>query len=114
MLQGTIEPITNREDWIERVEVRDESNALVNLTGSTIVVAVRERMSKQAVLNGSTISGEVIIDALGTFQWTFPLAQMRNLTVNQTYDIGCTIKNGSGITRQFFIGSVPVLDGIVP
>src|SRR5262245_66530786 len=113
MLQAVIEPVSNREDWIDQCEVRDENNALVNLTGAVIVIAVRDPTTKSNVLKADTASGSITLPALGIFQFTFPLAQMHGLVASRSYEVGCTIKLGS-ITRQFFIGSVNVLDGVVP
>ena len=115
MLQAVIEPISNREDWIEVCEVRDyESNELVDLTGAAIVMAVRDKTSKVQVLNASTDDGTIIIQGLGTFRWQFPLSSMRGIAVSRSYEVGCTIQLNGGPTQQFFIGTVNVLDGIVP
>lgn len=113
MLQAVFEPVSNREDWINQCEVRDENNQLVDLTGANIVLAVRDRSTKNNLLNANTGNGSVVIQATGVFQFTFPLSQMRGLDASKAYDIGCTIQL-NGATQQFFIGSVNVLDGIVP
>ena len=38
---------------------------------------------------------------------------MHGLDASKQYKVGCTI-NLNGVTKQFFTGSVPVIDGIVP
>jgi hypothetical protein len=113
MLQATMEPVSNREDWVQQCEVRDEANDLVDLTGAVIVLAVRERKSQVQVLLAQTADSTIVVQALGIFQFTFTVAQMRGLDASRAYDLGCTILLNS-VTSQFFIGSVPVLDGIVP
>jgi hypothetical protein len=113
MLQAKFEPISNREDWVEQCKVFDLNGALFDLTGATIVLAVIERQSKQQKLLASTTAGTIVIQGLGVFEFTFPVGQMRGLDASKAYDVGCTIlKNGR--TRQYMIGMVPVIDGIVP
>lgn len=113
MLQATFEPVSNREDWIEQCEVRTEAGVLVDLSAAVIVMAVRERQSKQQKLLAQTADSTITIDATGIFTFTFTLAQMRGLDASKAYDMGCTIQL-NGTTQQFFVGSVPVIDGVVP
>ena len=113
MLQAVFEPVSNREDWIDQCEVRDDNNALVNLTGATIVIAVRDRTTKGNLLNAKTADGTIVIQGIGIFQFTFTVSQMRGLDASKSYEVGCTILL-NGVTQQFFIGTVSVLDGIVP
>lgn len=113
MLESHFEPVSNREDWVEQVEVRSEAGVLVDLSTAVIVMAVRERQSKQQKLLAQTSDSTITIDGVGFFTFTFPVSQMRGLDASKTYEIGCTIKL-NGATQQFFIGTVPVIDGIVP
>ena len=114
MLQASFEPVSNREDWIQQCEVRNGTGALVDLTGSVIVLTVREHSTQQQKLLGQTSDGSVVIQGPGLFQFTFPLNQMHGLTASKAYDIGCTIKLSGGPTKQYFVGTVPIIDGIVP
>jgi hypothetical protein len=113
MLQATMEPVSNREDWVQQCEVRDENNDLIDLSSAVIVLAVRDRKSKVQVLLAQTSDSTIVIQATGVFQFTFTESQMRGLDASRAYDLGCTLQL-NGTTSQFFIGSVPVLDGIVP
>jgi len=114
MQQVIIEPVSNRADWIDQVEVRDDdTDALVDLTGAVIVLAVRDRKAQQQRLLAQTGDSSIVIVGTGVFQFTFPVSAMRGMDVSRAYDVGCTIQLG-GVTQQFFIGSVNVLDGIVP
>lgn len=114
MLQALFEPVTNREDWIQQCEVRDQDDNLFDLTGCTIVMVVRERKTRIQRMIAQTTDGSIVIQSAGVFQFTFPLAQMHGLDVNVSYEVGCTIKLPTGVTQQFFVGSVPLIDGIVP
>jgi hypothetical protein len=114
MLQAVIEPVSNREDWIEQCEVRDENNQLIDLTGATIVVSVRDRTSKNILMTASEPPALEIL-GLGFFTWSFPVGQMRGLDASKQYEVGCTIKSGvTSVTKQFFVGTVSIIDGIVP
>lgn len=114
MLKAAIDPVTNRQDWVDQCEVRDEDdNGLVDLTDAVIVLSVRDRNSKETIMTAKTDDGTIVVQGPGIFEFTFTLTQMRTLEVSKAYDVGCTVVRND-ITQQFFIGAVPVLDGIVP
>jgi hypothetical protein len=113
MFNVILEPISNREIWVDQVEVRDSSNTLVDLSLATIVLSVREPKGKRIILTATTDDATITILSLGIFQWAFTLAQTRNLCV-ETYELGCTIDIDSATGPvQFFVGTVSVVDGIV-
>lgn len=113
MLQVIFEPVSNRADWVDQVEVRDgDTDDLVDLSAATIVLAVRDPSTKMVLLTAQTSNGTITIDGLGVFGFTFTVSQMRGLDAGKRYEVGCTIKIG-GVTQQFFTGSVSVLEGIV-
>lgn len=105
------EPITNREDWIDQFEVRDVSNALVDLSAASINLSVRDKTSKRVHLHAEVGSG-ITVDGLGLFTVSFLVGQMRSLDASLTYEVGCVIKRGNS-TQQYFTGVIPVMDGIV-
>lgn len=113
MLHAVIDAVSNREDWIEQVEVRDVTNVLVDLSTATIVFAVRDKQTKAQLLLASTADGNITIVGTGVFQWEFTEEEMRGMDASRAYECGCTIAL-NGTTKQFFIGTVNVLDGIVP
>lgn len=131
MLQGVLDPVSNRATWQKTVTVQDSGGTAVDLTGGTIVVDVREQRRAGFALPGYT--GEQIISppitleatiangkitfpsgnpALGIFQWTFSVTDMRTLCA-ATYDVGITFTSAGGVTTQLFVGTVAVYDGIV-
>ena len=114
MLHAVIDPVSNRADWIDQCEVRDdEDGQLIDLTGAVIVLAVRDRLSMANVMLAQTSDGSIVVQGMGVFGFTFPLSKMRALVGSRAYDVACTVQL-NGITQQFFLGSVNVLDGIVP
>lgn len=60
------------------------------------------------ILSASLGNGVTVLD-IGIFQIAFTETQMRTLRAG-TYVIGCTVSDGT-VTRQLFIGRLPVLDG---
>jgi hypothetical protein len=112
MQRVTFDPVSNREDWIHTSEVVDQDDSPVDLSTATIVVAVRERNHKHIMLTATTADDTITIPATGFFTFTFTEAQMRDLDGSFSYEIGCTIRL-NGVTFQYFIGTVPILDGVV-
>jgi hypothetical protein len=106
------EPVTNREYWVNTSEVHDEDNGdLVDLSTAVIVVSVRHRDSGRVVLSARTADATISIDGLGIFTHTFTDQQMRALHP-LVYEVGCTIQL-NGVVKQWYIGHLPILDGIV-
>jgi len=111
MLQVVFEPVSDREDWTDTCEVRDQSDVLVDLSTAVIVLCVASK-SKTVLMTASTTNGKVTIVSTGIFTFTFTKAEMRGLDASVAYDVGCTIELNS-VTRQYFVGKVSVLHGIV-
>lgn len=112
MFLGTLDPASNRADWELAVSFVDsDTDEALDISGATITVELRERMSGRTALTASTDNGLVTITDTGTFSLVVPVASMRTLRAD-TYEVGGVyVLNGS--TRQFAIGLLPVLDGIV-
>lgn len=116
MIIANLPPQSNRADWIECFEFKDDDpnqngeHELIDLTGSTIVLAVKDEDGCQ-VLTASTTDGSIVIVSLGIAQYTFPRSSMTNLRPD-TYEVGGTLER-DGETMQFLIGTVPIVDGKV-
>jgi hypothetical protein len=91
--------------------VRDQDDALVDLATATIVTEVRDRKSGRMMLRAATGSG-ITIESVGVFSHMFTDQQMRTLKASEGYEVGCTIQLNA-IVQQFYIGTLPVLDGVV-
>jgi hypothetical protein len=103
----TLSPISNREDYSESFQVLDENGDAIDLEAAdaTIVCEMRESGCT------SNTSITVVIDG-DTFTISLTNAQTGALTAAKEYDIGCTIEIDD-FTTQFFVGTIPVVDGIV-
>lgn len=109
---GTLESVSNREQWVDDGTVRDADGVLIDLSGATIVMAMQDRESKRRVLEASTTNGIITITGTGQFRWTIPITTMR--TINpETYDVGIVVTI-SDVPTQLFKGTVAILDGVVP
>jgi hypothetical protein len=109
MFAGTLPPVTNAADWIQSLEIRSTAdNALVDLTGATIEVEIRDKAGC-ALLRGSTDDGIVSMPALGIVTWTFRVSSMRNLAPG-LYCVFARITLG-GDTTQLLALELPVHDG---
>jgi hypothetical protein len=64
------------------------------------------------LLSATTTNGKVSFVGDGTFRVDFTTGEMNMLSAD-TYEIGCTVKNGSADPVQFIIGAIAVFDGIV-
>lgn len=113
MYEAQLNPISNRADWIETIElIDDDTGAIIeNLDGVTAVVEVRSKSPYCRYLHGTTEDGRIIFAPGGIIQWRFTAQEMRALEAGP-YEIGFTITR-DGITEQELIGSLPVVDGVV-
>ena len=112
MFQGALSPIANQEDWKLIVEIDDEATGEpIDLTGATIAFEVRDPRSRGIVLSASTGNGKISILDVGVFQVLFIRGEMQGLAA-QNYEVGCVLTI-NGEARQYLIGTVPVLDGVV-
>lgn len=96
--------VSTREDYSESWQALDDDGTAIDLTGATIVYELRDPLSRSAT------AATVTIDTT-TFTAEIPIATMRGLCPKD-YEVGCTIEIDD-VTTQFFIGTVPVVDGVV-
>lgn len=113
MIRITFLPTTNRQDWTETAQIKDEeTGAAINITGATIFLSVRDPKSEVEVLNASVGNRITLTDPTqGIFEWTFTDNDMSGVVAN-TYDVGLVMVL-AGAATQLMLGSLPVLDGIV-
>jgi len=118
MAQVMFEPVSNRADWIDQVQLYDSNtNQPVDLTGASVVLAVVDPRSHLQMLLAQTADGSIVIPgspAVGIFEFTFSAQQMRKFDAQRQYEVGCTVILPSGTVIQPFTGSVAVFDGLVP
>jgi hypothetical protein len=104
MNEVKLSPISNRETYSESFQAIDSEGEAIDLTDATIVCEMREPND-----SGTTALTVVIDEDLFTISLT--VDQTRALNVGE-YEIGCTIEIDDEVT-QFFVGTLPVIDGII-
>jgi len=110
---GSLPVASNRATYTQDFQLfDDEDDAGVSLAGATIVLELRRPGDATARLSATNDGGILVTDeGEGHFALSFTSDQMRSLRPG-TYECGITVAQ-SGETTQFFIGTLPVLDGIV-
>ena len=116
MFTGTLDETSNAEDWIETLDLIDDSTGdPVDLTGASANLAVRAAGSALPVLTGTLTDGHLIVMGLatqGVLRIRFTKTAMLPLVANE-YDVGLTITFADGTTEQIIRAQLPVVDGIV-
>jgi hypothetical protein len=113
MYFGTLPPASNRGVYAQDFLVFDDATEEgIDLAGAGILLELRRPGCPSPALSASTGNGRIALAAEpGRFALTIPAEAMRALEA-VAYEAGITITQ-NGETTQFFIGTLPVLDGIV-
>lgn len=110
MYQGSLAPVTNREDWIFVSPLIDEDGEEVTLTGATINVwFCKQGCPDTAVLGGSTDDGKITLPSPTTFQWHFTPDDVGGICAG-TYDVFLRVIIDD-ITTQILCGTQQVKEG---
>jgi len=105
------QPITNRETWLDRVEIRDENGAVIDLSDADARLEVRTQPDGTTVLSARSGDGVLSTSADGIIEWQFPDAKIRALPPG-LYSVGL-VYTLNGITTQVLTGEIEVQDGVV-
>lgn len=136
MLDIRFDQVSNCSDWSESMQLTDEdTGSLIDLSGYTITVwliyqsfrgpgnarpaswdyyapgSLNAQGYQSPVLEASTSNGKVTIDSTGIFSWAFTASDLQPLAPG-VYEIGGIMSDGTN-TAQLFIGTVPLIEGIV-
>lgn len=113
MYEATLQPVSNRADWLGTLEMLDDDTgeAITDLTGVSLVIEVRARGAHHPILSATTDNGKVTDAGNGVFEWHFDRAEMSAVCPG-SYEIGITMSRDD-LTDQELIGIVPIVDGIV-
>jgi hypothetical protein len=113
MYEITFPPQSNRASWLFVGVISDLDDNPIDLSACSLVFAIRDKNGGQKLL-ASTDNGKLTIVDLGTFRWFFTVEDMRSLCAEQ-HDTGLTLTNDDGTqTRQFSVGPLVIVDGVVP
>jgi hypothetical protein len=94
--------------------ITDLSDNPIDISACSMTFAIREQKNRGQRLLASTDNGKITYPSLGVFRWFFAEDEMGSLNA-MTYDTGLTLTNVDGTqTIQLSVGSLPIVDGIVP
>jgi hypothetical protein len=107
---------SNRASWVFIGQITDLDDNPIDLTGCSLVFAIREGGNSWPYgggLTASTDNGKLTIIDIGKFRWFFTLEEMGGLCAG-TYNTGLTLTNDDGTqTVQLSVGPLPIIDGVV-
>lgn len=128
MIRGTLEPKSNRESFIEQIELFF-NGARLNLHGVTAKVQLERTgdcfaqsdylpyftygWSPSIKLLATTENGGATIINDQVIQFSFTPAQMATLPAGQ-YRLSANATDSNGVTQQLFQYQIPILDGGLP
>lgn len=113
MYIGALPPASNRGAYTQQFQLfDDETDEGIDLSGASIVLEIRKPGCTSPELSATTGNGRIALGGeAGVFELTLAAGDMRGLHP-MTYEAGMTIAQ-NGETTQYFIGTLPVRDGIV-
>lgn len=103
--------VTNRETWIDRVEVTDEHGIPFDLSSSSPRLELRYQPSGSTALFAVDGDGQLNTRDGGIIEWIFDAARMRQLRPG-LYHVGL-VATIEGVTRQILTGTIEIQDGYV-
>jgi hypothetical protein len=114
MYDVTFAPQSNQASWVFVGMVTDMSDQPIDISTCSMVFAVNEKNRGGQRLLASTANGKITYPGLGVFRWFFTEGEMNGLCAG-TYATGLTLTNDDGTqTVQLSVGSLPIVDGVVP
>jgi len=114
MYDVTFRPQSNQASWAYVGMVTDMEDQPIDISTCSMVFAVRAKRTSNQLLLASTDNGKITHLALGVFRWFFTEGEMNGLQAG-AYDTGLTLTNDDGTqTVQLSVGSLPIVDGVVP
>jgi len=110
---GHVAAASNRADLLFKIVLTDpQTNDLVDFTGATITVALRQTSQQSPTLVGTNLDGHITVIGPGEFDTHFTRNEMTQFPPGDI-DIGVVVMLSDGITYQLLAGQLPVVDGVV-
>ncbi|MDQ8730498.1 hypothetical protein [Bradyrhizobium sp. LHD-71] len=114
MYIGSLPVASNRATYTQDFQLYDdEDDEGINLAGAVITLDIRRPGCASSEISATIANGRIIMvdENEGQFELSIETSAMRNLCP-MTYECGITVAQNNE-TTQYFIGTLPVLDGIV-
>lgn len=110
---GSLSVASNRATYQLDLQLYDDEDGEgISLADATITMEIRRPGCSSPEISATNGSGiEITDEDEGQFEVTFTVGQMRDLCA-MTYECGIIIEQNDE-TTQYFIGTLPVMDGVV-
>lgn len=105
------DPVTNREIWLERVQVSDENGVPFDLSQADPRLEVQFQPTGATALVAKAGDGQITTRDNGLIEWRFEVERMRALTPG-LYTLGL-VATLEGVTRQLLTGTIEIQNGFV-
>ncbi|MEN3931415.1 hypothetical protein WJT86_10140 [Microvirga sp. W0021] len=107
-----LSPVSNREAWIDRVQITDENGKPFDLLNAQARMSLNYQPNNSSVFTAQQGDGQLFAKDNGILEWEFDVSRMRTLCPG-IYNVGM-VANIEGIARQIFTGTIEVEKGNVP
>jgi hypothetical protein len=110
MYQGSLAPVSNRENWTVTSPLIDDNGDEVTLTDAEFYLFVcRQGCPTTPVLSASTDAGTITLPTSTTFEWDFSPDDMAVLCAG-TYDVFLRVTIDD-VTTQILSATMQVVEG---
>jgi len=109
MLRIQFPEISNRETWSETLALSEDGAPLPDIASCSFSFALRVQGTATPVIEGTEADLLTVDPAESTVSWAI---DMRGQGAGY-YDVGLTVERAGRIT-QILVGTIEVLDGVVP
>lgn len=108
LANGRFGTVTNRETWIDRIEIRDD-NGPIDLSSADCRLEVQYQPNGGRALSARTGDGVLLSTDEGIIEWRFDAPRMKQLSPG-LYNVGL-IYTSDGVTTQVLTGVIQIDDG---
>jgi hypothetical protein len=106
MYDGSLEPVSNRADWVETITLTDQDGLNPAVTGAKVRVRGACLDVEKTIGNGVTYDEDT-----GTLVFTIPGSDIRRAQPG-SHEVGIVLTiNGADV--QLFAGTVQIIGGVV-
>jgi len=117
MLVGPFPAASSAATWLEQIEFRDaEDDSLLDLSTALEVTILIQDASGVDMLSLTMSNGDIVFPSLGIMEIRAEKGAMQNLLVDErskTFNLGLVIQTNEDDFVQIWLGTLPVLNGVV-
>jgi len=109
MLRIQFPEISNRETWSETLELSENGASLPDLASCKFSFAMRMQGTQAPIITGTEADLLTVDGQAGTLSWNIDARQLQP----GYYDVGATVERSERF-EQILVGTIEVIDGVVP